>query len=67
MENIWLSPPSPVFSREIYFWTFVYQADFYLFKVNNGNTKRMYEIYSKLTVKSQERHHWRCSGVFITN
>ena len=35
----------------------------YLFKVNNGNTRRACEIYSELTIKTPERHHWRLSGV----
>ena len=26
-----------------------------------------YEIYSKLTIKIPERHHWRRSGIFIVN
>ena len=36
-------------------------------KVNNGNTKTMCEICSKLTIKAPERPQWRCSGVFIVN
>ena len=35
----------------------------YLFKVNNGNTRRACEIYSEFTIKTPERHHWRLSGV----
>ena len=37
----------------------------YRFKVNNKNTKGMYEIYSKFTVKTPEGR--RRSGVFIVN
>ena len=29
----------------------------YLFKVNNENTRAMYEIFSKLTIKTPEWHH----------
>ena len=28
-----------------------------LFKVNNRNTRKRCEIYSKLTIKASERHH----------
>ena len=27
----------------------------------------MCEICSKLTIKTLERHHWRCSDLFIVN
>ena len=36
-----------------------------LFKENNGNTKITLGIWSKLTVKTSERRHWRLSGLFI--
>ena len=42
------------------------RAGIYLFKVNNGNTRALCEIYSKLTIKTPERRQWR-SGVFIIN
>ena len=35
-----------------------------LFKENNGNTKITLGIWSKLTVKTSERRHWRLSGLF---
>ena len=36
--------------------TFIYQRQFtYLLKVNNGNTRRMFEICSKLTIKTTKR------------
>ena len=40
-------------------------AGIYLFKVNNRITRTMCEIRLKLTIKTPERHEWRCSGVFI--
>ena len=47
-------------------WTNIFQlgldkfpANIYLFKVNNTNTKKKCEIYSKLTMKTQKRHRWR--------
>ena len=39
----------------------------YMFKVNNRNTRTRCEIYSKWTIKTQERRHWHRSGVFIVN
>ena len=42
-------------------------ANIYLFKVNNKNTRKMCKVRSKLTIKTPERGHWRCSGVFIVN
>ena len=38
-----------------------------LFKVNNWNTKKRWEIRSKLTVKISQRHHWRRSSAFNVN
>ena len=40
-----------------------YQANIYLFKVNNRNNRKGCKICSKLTKK----HFWRRSGVFIVN
>ena len=37
-----------------------------LFQVNNGNTRKMLEICSKLIIKTPECH-WHCSIVFIAN
>ena len=42
-------------------------ANIYLFKVNNRNTRKRCEIFSKLTIKTPERRRWRRSGVFIIN
>ena len=44
-----------------------YLAGICLFKPSNGNTLKMYAICSMLTIKTPERHHWRCFGVFIVN
>ena len=38
-----------------------------LLKVNNRNTRTRCEIYSKLTIKTPERRHWRRSGIFVVN
>ena len=45
----------------------LYPGNIYLFKVNHRNTRKTCEIYSKLTIKTQERRHGRHSGVFIVN
>ena len=39
----------------------------YMLKVNNRDTRKICEICSKLTIKTPERCHCRCSGVFIVN
>ena len=38
--------------------TKTYSKNIYLFKVNNRNTRKSYEICSKLTIKTPERHQW---------
>ena len=43
---------------------YVNPAKIYLFKANNGNTRKKCKICSKLTVKTRQ---WRRSGVFIVN
>ena len=45
----------------------VISVGIYLLKVNNRDTRARCEICSKLTIKTQERHYWRRSGVFIVN
>ena len=35
--------------------------------VDNRNTTKMFEIYSKLTIKIPGRSHWHRSGVFMVN
>ena len=45
----------------------IYLADIYLFKISNRNTSTRCEICSKLTIKTPERYHWRCSSVFMVN
>ena len=42
-------------------------ANIILFKVNNRNTIKRGEIYSKLTIKPSEWHYWRRFGAFIVN
>ena len=35
-----------------------YSADVYVFKGNNGNTRAVYEICSKLTIKTREQRYF---------
>ena len=42
-------------------------AAIYLFKVNNGNTRTMCEICSKLTINISKQCYWHRFGVFIVN
>ena len=37
-----------------------------LFKINNCNTRKKYEMCSKVTIKIPERH-WCCGEVFVAN
>ena len=50
-----------------FFEPFLFPTYIYLFKVNNRNTRKKCEIFSKLTIKTPERHQRRRSGVFIVN
>ena len=43
------------------------QASNYLFKVNNRNRRKSYEICSMLVIKTPERCQWRRVGVFIVS
>ena len=45
----------------------IYLAGIYLFKINNRNTRKRFEICSKVTMKTPEQRHWRCSFLFIVN
>ena len=57
------------FLLHVWEWNTLYSAGSYMFKVNNRNTRTRYEICSKLTIKTPERHHWiyfrTCSNVSI--
>ena len=41
------------------------KVNIHLFKVNNGDTRIMYQICSKLTIKKLGWRYWPRSGVFI--
>ena len=54
--------------RVTHFWRLkCFLAGIYLLKVNNRNTRKKYEICSKLTTNTPERLHWNRSSVFIVN
>ena len=38
-----------------------------MFKVNDGNTRKLCEIGSKLRIKTPEQRHWCHSGIFMLN
>ena len=42
-------------------------AGIYMFKVNDGNTRKLCEIGSKLRIKTPEQRHWCHSGIFMLN
>ena len=44
-----------------------FSASLYLFKVNSGNPRAMFEICTKLPLKAPEQRHWRCCGFFMIN
>ena len=44
-----------------------FSTGIYSVKANNGNTFTMYEICSKLTIRTPEENHWHRSGVFTVN
>ena len=39
----------------------------YLLKVNTGNTRKMWEIWSQIKIKTPKRRHWCFSVVFTIN
>ena len=52
------------------FWYGLYKiipSSNHFFKDNNAQTRAIWEIWSKLTIKTLERHHWGQSDVFIVN
>ena len=53
--------------RNYYILIVNYTANICLFKVNNRNTRKRFEICLKLSMITPERRHWRHSGVFIVN
>ena len=42
-------------------------AGIYLLKGNNGHVRIMCEICTELAIKTLERRHWHCFGIFIFN
>ena len=49
-----------------WFFSFTYPANKYVHKVIKRNTrKRVWNLFKVNKIKTPERPHWRCSGVFI--
>ena len=44
-----------------------YRAKIYLFKINNRNIRKRWEICSKLIIKTPEWRQWRRSDIFTVN
>ena len=42
-------------------------ANIYRYKINNRNTRKKFEVCSKLTIKTLEWRSWRPSGIFVFN
>ena len=43
-----------------------YLAGIYFFNVSNRNTRKMYEICSKLAIKAPKRCYWRLVSILLT-
>ena len=48
-------------------WLLLLPTSIYLFKINKGNTKKICEIFSKLKIKTSERHQRLHFDVFTVN
>ena len=62
LPPLWIFPANSLFHEY-----FRLQAGINLFKVNNGNTRRMCNLSSKITIKTSAQGHWRRSDLFIIN
>ena len=47
--------------------TSFFSAAIYLLKVDNGNTRTIHEICSKLPIRTPDCRHWRLCGAIIAN
>ena len=54
------------FTSPVMFTAYKYSVVIDLGQVNKGNTRKIFEICSKLTIKTPEQCHWHRSGVFIS-
>ena len=59
---LWIFPVNSLFHEY-----FRLQAGINLFNVNNGNTRTMCNLSSKITIKTSAQGHWRFSDLFIVN
>ena len=54
-------------SFQLFFSEFSKPTDIYLFKLNNGETRKVCSVYSKLIIKTSELRQWRHFGFFFVN
>ena len=58
MQNMYKANSKVLITLFAFFWYYHYfSGNVYLFKVNNGNTRKRFEICSKLAIKAPERYH----------
>ena len=54
-------------SGTVFIGSYFIKSNIHLFKISNSNSRKRYEICSKLTRETPERRRWRRSSVFIVN
>ena len=54
------------YKTQVAFSTF-FPAGIYFFKVGNGNTRTMWNLFKVNNKDTPDRRHWRRSGVFVVN
>ena len=65
-EEIWFNlQPLPTLAHEpLALTSRLYQTDIYFLKVNNGNTRTMWEKCSKIKIKTSKQHYWSEVSIF---
>ena len=66
MNRVWYSS---LLVHKYVFWQprDVIPANIYMFKVNDRNARKRFEICSRLTIKTEKRRQWHRSSVFVVN
>lgn len=57
VPSFWLKYSIFMIAFDFFFFSWDSPTDNYLFKVHNGSTRKLCEIWLKLTIKKTERHH----------
>ena len=52
---------------ELYIYIYINPVNIFLFKANTRNTRKRYEICSKVPIKIPERRQWRLNNLFAEN